>query len=292
MPVFPAPAKINLRLRVLAREITGWHQIESLFCRLDLADEIEIETTSHGLTLEVDGPDAGPITDNLVWRAASAFFAAIRSTPAARIRLAKRIPAGAGLGGGSSDAATTLSALNHLLGRPLESDQVRRIGATLGSDVPFFLSGADLALVWGRGERVLPLPAPPAAPVLVVVPRERIVTADAYAHLAAAREHDAPLPEAVLLEGLARPSWDAILSAAGNDFEAVADAMIATLPAIRSALRENGARLAQLTGSGSAVFAIFADAARARGAARVLAATVPDAALVQTMTARRAAAAG
>jgi len=288
MSLFAAPAKINLRLRVLAREIGGWHQIESLFCRLDLADEIEIETGSSGVTLEVDGPDTGPLRDNLVWRAACAFFDAAGIAPAARIRLTKRIPARAGLGGGSSDAATTLNALNGLFGRPLGRDQVRQLGAALGSDVPFFLSDVDFALVWGRGERVLPLPAPPSMPVVVVAPRDRIATADAYARFDAGRAHDAQRLEAVVLEDFVRPSWDAILTVACNDFEPVADAMLVAVPVIRRGLREAGARLAQLTGSGSAVFGIFDDAARATAAARALTGAAPAADVFVTRTADRA----
>jgi len=138
-----APAKVNLSLRVLARERSGYHQLETLFCALELRDEIEIERGGGALSLQVEGAELGPPEENLVHRAAVAFHDAAGIRPDTRIRLRKRIPAGAGLGGGSSDAAATLAALNALHGAPLGPTHLLRLGAELGSDVPFFLCGSS-----------------------------------------------------------------------------------------------------------------------------------------------------
>ncbi len=284
MPVYQARAKLNLRLRVLAREASGWHQIESLMCLVDLADDVHIEPGGDGLVLDTGGFDAGPAADNLVVRAAHAFFAATGADHSLRIRLVKRIPAGAGLGGGSSDAATTLHALNALHGRPLESARLFEIGLSLGSDVPFFLARTPMALVWGRGERVLTLPAPAPAHVLIVVPEQRIATATAYARM---RERDLSTGSSfavAVFDDMGQPSWDAIVPLAGNDFEPIADALVPALPAIRHTLRSHGAGLVQLTGSGSAAFALFDDAARLPEAAQAVEAVAPGALVLPTMT--------
>jgi 4-diphosphocytidyl-2-C-methyl-D-erythritol kinase len=253
MIVLHAHAKINLWLRILAREHgTGYHQIETAFCRLRLADELRFESMPEGFELTVEGADLGAPESNLVTRAAAAFREATDLDPAVRVRLHKRIPAGAGLGGGSSDAATTLLALNRIHGSPLDAAALHRVACGLGADVPFFLCGAALALAWGRGDRLLALPAPPSAGVCIVCPGTPIPTADAY------RAWDAaPAPAPAPLELADMRSWDTIAARAHNDFEAVATRWIPRLAVIRGALLDAGARFARLTGSGSAVFGIF-----------------------------------
>lgn len=149
-----APAKLNLHLAVLARETSGYHQIETVFCALELADRLEVRRAGAGIVLEVDGADLGPSEENLAHRAARTFYEAAAIAPEAEIRLEKHIPVGAGLGGGSSDAAAAMRALNMLHGTPLDEAALLQAAATLGSDVPFFLSGGPLALAWGRGERI------------------------------------------------------------------------------------------------------------------------------------------
>lgn len=254
MVVLHAHAKINLWLRILAREQgTGYHQIETAFCRLRLADELCFESVPEGFELAVRGADLGPPERNLVTRTAAAFREAAGIDPAVRVRLQKRIPAGAGLGGASSDAATTLLALNRIHGWPLDGATLHRLACGLGADVPFFLGGTALALAWGRGDRLLSLPAPPAASVCLICPATPIPTADAYRALdeASGCAPAAPLGPADLL------SWETIAARAHNDFETVAARWIPALAAIRGALLDGGARFALLTGSGSAVFGIF-----------------------------------
>ncbi|MBA2244718.1 MAG: 4-(cytidine 5'-diphospho)-2-C-methyl-D-erythritol kinase, partial [Gemmatimonadetes bacterium] len=165
-----APAKINLWLRILAREESGYHSLETLFCAVSLADTVRISRAPE-LVFEVEGEiEVGPPERNLCVRAAERFYREMGRTPEVRIELVKRIPSAAGLGGGSSDAAATLRALNTLHGGPMPSDMLLQMGSELGSDVPFFLCGSPLALAWGRGERLLALPPLPPRPVLIAHP--------------------------------------------------------------------------------------------------------------------------
>jgi len=254
-----APAKVNLRLRVLGREVSGYHSLETLFLALDLADEIDIEPGPPGVQIEVDGPDDVPADrSNLCSRAAHLFAEATGVAPSVRIRLKKTIPSGAGLGGGSSDAASVLVALNRAAGSPLDSSELGRLGGTIGSDVPFFVSGAAMAIGWERGRRILPVPAPPSRPVLVVVPPDGLPTAEAYGWLTedesrrTARAFE--WPEVDRLD-----RWDVLESLATNDFERVVFRKKPELEEARDALRQAGAAIAMLSGSGSCLFGVFRD---------------------------------
>jgi 4-diphosphocytidyl-2-C-methyl-D-erythritol kinase len=277
-----APAKLNLWLRVLAREAGGFHQLETLFCAVELADELEVETgCDAGIRLHVGPPpdrpgpppDLGPPERNLAVRAATLFFRAAALPPRAELRLTKRIPAGAGLGGGSSDAAAVLHALNSLHGSPLQPQQLLELAGTLGSDVPFFLAGARLALAWGRGTRMLPLPPLPSRPVLLAVPQAPVNTAAAYAALAASRGEGWSAPP--LLLRVPR-DWDHVAATAVNDFEDVVFRRFPGLAAVRAALADAGAVIARMTGSGSVLFGVFDDVASAEGAQAALATSHPD----------------
>lgn len=266
-----ARAKINLRLNVLAREASGFHQIETVFCALDLADDIEIGLGGAALKLEVDSPDGIAVpagSENLVYRAAEHFFHAAGIEPAAVIRLRKRIPAGAGLGGGSSDAATVLRGLNLLTRRPLSDEQLVDIGAALGSDVPFFLCGSSLALGWGRGHRLLPLEPLPSMPALIVVPPFPIETRSAYQLLSIGNASAGA--RARVIDPRRLGSWETVREDASNEFEPALFPRYPMLSAIKEALLANGARLALLSGSGSTVFGLFdLERAAARAAKRI-----------------------
>jgi 4-diphosphocytidyl-2-C-methyl-D-erythritol kinase len=273
-----APAKLNLRLAVLAQENTGYHQIETIFCALELADSIEISTSSDDVTLDVvfegmDTVDLGPVERNLAVRAARAFFHAARLPPRAAIRLVKRIPSGAGLGGGSSDAATVLVLLNRAHGELLPYAELLRMGAALGSDVPFFISGAALALGWGRGGRLLPLPPLPQRAVLLAVTGVDVATPAAYAALAETRRGADPAPAAVLAP---LTDWNAARDLAANDFEPIVFARLPLLHKLRVAIEEKGAAIARMTGSGSVVYGIFEEEAAALAAADGLDDDFPD----------------
>lgn len=287
--VVRAHAKINLGLSVLARETSGFHQIETIFCALELADELEITPRGAGVRLRVEGsperpgppPDLGPADENLAVRAATTFFRESGLPAAAGIRLVKRIPAGGGLGGGSSDAAATLIALNRLYREPLSAQRLLLLAASLGSDVPFFLAGSPLARAWGRGSRLLPLAPLPAAPVLLIAPPIGVETGQAYADLAAARAGEYVCPPAVLPAAL--QDWSELVESV-NDFEPVIFGRLPLLAEMRDALEGTGALLARMTGTGSTVYGVYGDTASAARARAELAARFADADIILTRT--------
>jgi 4-diphosphocytidyl-2-C-methyl-D-erythritol kinase len=193
----------------------------------------------------------------------------LKKGPFVDLHLAKRIPSAAGLGGGSSDAAAVLRALNALHGGVFPRTALLQMAVELGSDVPFFVCGSALALAWGRGERLLPLPPLPPRPVLVAHPGEAMPTADAFRRVAELRG-GTHRPRAALLDPQALVSWDAVAALAENDFEPVVVERIPLLAGALDGLRAEGARIALLAGSGSSVFGVFAgEAERERAAARL-----------------------
>ena len=252
----PAQAKVNLYLRILAREASGYHQIETIFLRLALADEVVVRTGVGGRTVDCHGADVGPMELNLAYRAAMALRDAGGPDTFA-IEIEKRIPVGAGLGGGSADAAAVLRALNALSDSPLPDDQLLGLAATLGADVPFLTSGAVMALAWGRGERMLVLEPPPSRTVVLLVPPFAISTAEAYAWLDADLRQPASVPRPRIWRSDDLSGWPALSAIAHNDFEHLVAARHPEIDELASDLRAAGASSALMSGSGSAVFGIF-----------------------------------
>jgi 4-diphosphocytidyl-2-C-methyl-D-erythritol kinase len=252
-----AHAKLNLFLRVLARESDGFHGLETLFCLVDLADELVAERREGSeVAIEVEGADVGPPADNLAVRAAASVLAATRERFAVHLTLSKRIPARAGLGGGSSDAAAALVAVNRLAGDAIPRHELLQLAAKLGSDVPFFLSGAPLALAWSHGERLLRLPPLPSAPALLLTPPVQVSTPEAYGWVDEARQF-AGRRGAVALDLDALSTWGDIGRMAGNDFESV---VFGRHPAVRAAfeaLVKTRPLVCRMSGSGSAIFAVY-----------------------------------
>jgi len=247
-------AKVNLGLAVLGLRGDGYHEIRTVFQSIDLHDILEL-TPSSGLTLECHGlPDVAP-EQNLVWRAASALMRECPGVRGARIVLRKRIPAGSGLGGGSSNAAATLLGLRRLWDVEIAPERLDALAGSLGSDVPFFLRGGT-ALGLGRGEELYPLPEFPAARLLVVVPGVRISTGEAYRLLADRLTADESRRKiqslcSRLCDGLA--PWPGVF----NDFERVVPALHRPVADARQFLIERGAVATLLSGSGSSVFGFF-----------------------------------
>jgi 4-diphosphocytidyl-2-C-methyl-D-erythritol kinase len=252
-----APAKVNLFLRVLAREDSGYHGIETLFCRISLADRLTVgQVDSKGVVLTTEGEECGPPAENLATRAAQMVLDATGNRTGVSLHLVKKIPAKAGLGGGSSDAAAALDGVNQLLGNPIPRHELLQLGSKLGADVPFFLSGASLALGWDRGDRLFRLPALPQAPGLLLIPPVGVSTADAYKWVDATRA-DAGRRGALALDLEALQSWGSIGRMAGNDFEG---AVFGRQPSIREAFEKlvgTQPLVCRLSGSGSALFAIY-----------------------------------
>jgi 4-diphosphocytidyl-2-C-methyl-D-erythritol kinase len=264
-----APAKLNLFLRVLARESDGYHSLETLFCLVSLADTVvAARREERVVSIEVEGADVGPPEQNLASRAAALVLEATGHPFGVHLKLTKRIPVRAGLGGGSSDAAAALHAVNALAGGAVPRHDLLQFGARLGSDVPFFVTGAPLALAWGRGERLFRLPPLPAAPALLVAPPVGIDTSEAYRWVDATRVADARRGAVALdLDALSR--WGDIGRMAGNDFESPAFERMPGLRAAFEALAGTHPLVCRMSGSGSALFAVYRSA-RDRDDARLM----------------------
>lgn len=264
-----AHAKVNLFLRVLAREASGFHGLETLFTLLELHDTLTVERTSGGIELAVEGADTGPAEGNLAYRAADMVLGTTGRRFGVRILLSKRIPVQAGLGGGSSDGAAALHAVNALAGNAVPRPEILQLAARLGSDVPFLASGAAMALGWGHGERLFRIPSPAAAPALVAVPPEGMSTRDAYAMIDAWQSRE-ERRGAVLLEGEAFDSWGRIGRLGGNDFE---NAVFGARPALRDLferMAQTRPLLVRLSGSGSAIVALYKTAGERDAAAAAI----------------------
>lgn len=251
-----ARAKLNLLLRVLAREESGYHSVETLYARVDLADRLIAARTEGGVTLQVSGEDAGPAEQNLARQAARLVLQAIGGRFGVALTLEKRIPVAAGLGGGSADAAAALQAVNALAGNAVPRHELFQFAARLGADVPFCFSGARFALGWGHGERLLEIPGPPAAPGLIVAPPVAVPTAHAYRWVDETREGAGPRGAVALdLESLG--AWGSIGRMAGNDFEVPVFGHHPELRAAYEALAATHPLLCRMSGSGAAVFAVY-----------------------------------
>ncbi len=258
-----AHAKINLGLRVLRKRADGYHDIDTVFLRIGWCDDVTV-SPAESLTFSTDDPTIPAGEYNLCVRAARALQDKYGISLGADIRLEKRLPAGAGLGGGSADAAATLGLLDQLWSLNIARDQLQRIGAELGSDIPFFLSGWAAAHGTSRGERMKGLHDYrfPFS-VAVIVPEERVSTAWAYGQVSPmAATGDEDLAELVRSNDLRR--WKAELK---NDFEPVVFQHFPAAGRIRDRLYELGAGYAALSGSGSAVFGVFTDRGLAEAAA-------------------------
>ncbi len=274
MPIFHSFAKLNLHLEVAARRADGFHELRTIFQTIDLADRLDIELTarSGGVTLEVRGSDLPADPTNLAWRAAERFLAAWgRPGEGARVVLHKGIPAGGGLGGGSSDAATVLLALEQLSGREVDPEWRLATARALGADVPFFLVGGT-ALATGRGDVVQPVPDPPggALSVWLAIPPLGLPTGEVFAgwRLPAAGRRDPWLPFARLAGGGDPPPLAELVG--DNDLEAPAFALRPELGAMYNSLVHSGARRVRMSGSGSTLFALFENTAAAGRAAGAL----------------------
>ncbi|HTV78488.1 MAG TPA: 4-(cytidine 5'-diphospho)-2-C-methyl-D-erythritol kinase [Steroidobacteraceae bacterium] len=245
---WPAPAKLNLFLHITGRRADGYHDLQTVFQLIDLCDDIHIEVRDDGRIERPAGPGEVPPEADLVVRAARALKCAAGSPLGANLRVAKRIPMGGGLGGGSSDAATVLLALNRLWECGLSQDELAAIGVTLGADVPVFVRGRS-AWAEGRGERLTP----------VELPRRYFVVVHPKVHVPTAALFQAP----ELTRNSPPITMRAFLETGGrNDFEPV---VRTRYPEVARALDWLGQFApARLTGTGSCIFAPCAGVDEAR----------------------------
>jgi len=261
-----ALAKINLDLRVLGQRPDGYHELRTIFQTISLADTIEMAYTPSRRT-SVELVSNIDIADNLVTRAARLALDAMRTAGLVEVRLIKRIPMGAGLGGGSSDAAAVLLALPVLVGRPIETARLCQLAQQLGSDVPFFLLGGAAAGI-GRGTELFPLPDGAPKTGLLVAPGIHVSTVDAYRRLSPRLTSESEQNKIFSFQSQVWGRGDS--QAAENDFETVVFEQHRRLAALKRKLLQGGAETAMLTGSGSAVFGLFPTSEQARRALKSL----------------------
>src|SRR5579864_8502740 len=270
----PAFAKINLRLEILGKRSDGYHELRTIFQTVSLHDELRLRSTRNStISLNIRGNESlsrEPTRKNLVYAAVDALRRELKIRTGVEIELRKRIPAGRGLGGGSSDAAAALVGYLRLTGRKLPHARLLAIAASLGADVPFFLLGGR-ALGIGRGDEIYPLPDIAKHTLLIVSPRDiHVPTPDAYRWLKARA-----LPSARLTKNAADPKllkfcalcWSTQGIGLSNDFERPVFQRHPRLGRIKRVLLQKGATEASLAGSGSAVFGVFPSPALARRAA-------------------------
>ncbi len=279
-----AQAKLNLLLRITGRAPNGYHELYTLFQVVALADTVTVRTGVPGRSLDCDVAAAGPTEENLGWRAAVSFLEATGWDTGFAITIEKRIPIGGGMGGGSADAAAVLRALNALAPTPLGIEALLALGNRLGADVPFLLLGHATAIGTGTGATLMPLLPLPERAIVLDRPGFAVSSKDAFGWFASDRG-DRPysrIPEPLPYP----PTWEAIGAQAVNDLELPVMARHPELEPRRVALEADGASIARMTGSGSTLFGVFDDEARARQAthgARILTRTVSEVAPVERL---------
>ena len=278
-------AKINLTLRVGARDSTGYHEVRTVLQSIALADKLRVIQRRGPFALGVSGRGVPEDRTNLVWRAAEQLWrrAGRAGEPKdVHVHLTKNIPAGAGLGGGSANAAAALVALNTVWGFKLPLPELVSIGADLGADVPFFLCGGT-AIGVGHGTEVYPLTDAPRLGVVIIKPSFSVSTADAYGWFDSDRA-------AQVVDGARRPprrvdlGWPTGPVMLGNDLQLPVGRRHPAVGEMVEACLAHGARAALMTGSGSAVFGLFDGLAAARAARRL---QRPDWLVIPTRTLNR-----
>jgi 4-diphosphocytidyl-2-C-methyl-D-erythritol kinase len=265
-----AQAKVNLFLRVLEREESGYHQIETLFCRIALADRVTVRVEGTSKHLDITGPrlpaaGLGPIEKNLAWRAAEA-YAGVTGFPAGfHIEIEKHIPVGGGLGGGSADAGAVLRALNAINPSPLPAADLLRIASPLGADVPFLTQEAAVAIGRGHGEQLEIVPPLAPRPVWLIIPDVAVNTTEAYRWL----DESVTRPAPSNLSALEVCTWESLASVATNDFEAVVGGKVPVIGRLLAGFRSEALRevmgesaIVLMSGSGSTIAVVAGEMAR------------------------------
>ncbi len=256
-----APAKVNLYLRVVGQRADGYHELDSVLVPVSLYDELALElrpSASRSVTIRCDRPEIPADDRNLAARAARGFIEEFGVACEVSIQLRKRIPSGAGLGGGSSDAAAVLRAMAALL-RIDDRERLIKLAVTLGADVPFFVDPRP-ARIAGIGERILPLKHLPRIDLVIAVPPVEVATAAIFRALKRAQWSGA-LKEADFSAFAAGELSQPLLV---NDLEAVTTARYPEIVKLKAILQDSGARAVAMSGSGGAVFGIFRDPADAQ----------------------------
>jgi len=267
--VFIAPAKVNLYLKVIRRRDDGYHEIETVFERISLFDRLNIRPSENGPSIACSDPAVPTGPDSLMGKTLSAFSELSGKQPAFDIYLEKKIPIGAGLGGGSSDSAALLLALNEMSGGPLSREQLKELGAGLGSDVPFFLEDCSIGIGTGRGEQVKRVEIKPELWHILVTPPFEVLSKDVYSRVSAfGLTKDRGVDRMVTAFSGPEEAKD-IASDLRNDLQAIVLRDYPVLGRVISELLGAGAMGALVSGSGPTVFGVF-DRENAQKAAAIL----------------------
>ncbi len=262
---FKAPAKVNIGLQIRERRPDGYHNIHTVFQELEFHDTVVISARDSGFRLEANVPWVPCDETNICYKIYSALKNRISDLPGVNVELIKRIPAGAGLGGGSSDGAAVLKGLNQLYQLDLSDGDLEKLSAPVGADIPFFIRGGT-QLGDGIGDRLTPLPSFGSARLLLVIPDISINTGWAYGE---SKKVLNPPREKINFRGFFQginSSWELF----ENDFERIVIPAYPEIGIIKQHLREAGAIFASLSGSGSTVFGVFDDEAAATAAESAL----------------------
>jgi 4-diphosphocytidyl-2-C-methyl-D-erythritol kinase len=265
-----APAKVNLFLRIVGRRPDGYHLLDSLMVPISLHDQLHVRitrpaTSNSSVTVASDSPDAPGGPGNLVHRAATRLLQTTDDHVAVDVDLRKHIPVGSGLGGGSSDAAAALLALNRLLGSPCALEQLAQLAAELGADVPFFIYGRP-ARVAGIGEQITPVQLGRSLSLVVCSDGSQLSTAQIYSLADVSLTSERPATNIATLVSAVQPLSELLV----NDLESAVAKVHPEVLALKARLIKQGAQAALMTGSGSAVFGIWPDHRLARNAAMKL----------------------
>lgn len=269
-----APAKINLFLHIIGKRPDGYHNLASVMQQISIFDELEFKLRPEGISLSCPGADLPVNEDNLVYRAAKALFDYASYPGGVEIKLTKKIPAGAGLGGGSSDAAATLTALNELCSLNVSHDELISLGADLGADVPFFIFGAR-AFATGTGTVLEPVSHMPELNLVLIKPGFSLSTRDVYEGLNLAltkKKNNYSIPRFY--------DMDDVVRGLHNDLESVSFRMRPELMDFRQILVRAGALGVLMSGSGPTMFGIFADEKAALEAREAIFKTISSECLV------------
>lgn len=264
-----AYAKINIGLDVLRRRADGYHEVKMIMQTVDIYDELVLERRKQpGIELRMDNSDLPSGGDNLICRAADLLFREKEITGGVNISLTKRIPIAAGMAGGSADAAAALRGVNELFDLGYSLKELQALGVGLGADIPYCLAGGTM-LSEGIGEILTPLPAPPAAHLVIAKPDINVSTAFVYGNLHADRLAWHPDIDGMIV-ALQKGDLDGITDRLGNVLETVTVKAHPVIEQIKELLRKQGAENALMSGSGPTVFGIFKEKETAARAAEAV----------------------
>lgn len=264
-----AYAKINIGLDVLRRRADGYHEVKMIMQTVDIYDELVLERRKEpGIELRMDNSDLPSGGDNLICRAADLLFREKKITEGVNISLTKRIPIAAGMAGGSADAAAALRGLNELFDLGYSLKELQALGVGLGADIPYCLAGGTM-LSEGIGEILTPLPAPPAAHLVIAKPDINVSTAFVYGNLHADSLAWHPDIDG-MIAALQKGDLDGITGRLGNVLETVTVKAHPVIEQIKELLRKQGAENALMSGSGPTVFGIFKEKETAARAAEAV----------------------